>query len=113
MSVVAIITAVMVISNAVVVHVCQAKTGPAAWKWISENAGQPHDEHVVQKAAEEVEEFCRVLQLEGVTVHRPEPMRWDQLGTFRTPYFEDGGWVGWNMQLCVLTLPRERCKVLR
>jgi len=73
------------------VCVGQAKTGPAGWKWISENAGRPHDEHVVRKAVEEVEEFCRVLQLEGVTVCRPEPMRWDQLGTFRTPYFEDGG----------------------
>ena len=80
-----------------VIYVCQAKTGPAAWKWIRENAGKPHDEHVVQKAAEEVEEFCRVLTLEGVTVRRPEPMRWDQLGTFRTPYFEDGGQVCCNV----------------
>ena len=46
----------------------------------------------MQKAAEEVEEFCRMLKSEGVTVHRPEPMRWDQLGTFNTPYFEDGGY---------------------
>ena len=74
-------------------HFCvlQSKTGPAGWKWIRENAGKPHDETVVRKAAEEVEEFCRVLKFEGVTVHRPEPMRWDQLGTFRTPYFEEGG----------------------
>jgi len=76
---------------AIFVCVHQAKTAPAGWKWISENAGKPHDEQVVQKAAEEVEEFCHVLKSEGVTVHRPEPIRWDQLGTFRTPYFEDGG----------------------
>ena len=41
-----------------------------------------------------MEEFCRVLKSEGVTVRRPEPIRWDQLGTFRTPYFEDGGKFG-------------------
>ena len=75
------------------VHVLQAKTGPAGWKWISDNAGKPHDEQVVQKAVKEVEEFCHALQSEGVTVHRPEPIRWDQLGTFRTPYYEDGGEV--------------------
>jgi len=79
--------------HARVVNVHQAKTGPAGWKWIRENAGKPHDEHIVQKAVEEVDEFCRVLKCEGVIVHRPEPMRWDQLGTFRTPYFEDGGQV--------------------
>ena len=81
------------VTRADIVYVHQAKTGPAAWKWIQENAGKPHDEHVVQKAVKEVEEFCRVLKLEGVTVRRPEPVRWDQLGTFRTPYFEDGGQV--------------------
>jgi len=74
------------------VFVYKAKTDPEGWKWITENAGKPHDEHVVQKAAEEVEEFCRVLNAEGVVVKRPEPIRWDQLGTFRTPYFEDGGY---------------------
>jgi len=73
------------------VLVWQAKRPASSWKWIRENAGKPHDEQVVQKAAAEVEEFCRVLKSEGVTVRRPEPLRWDQLGTFRTPYFEDGG----------------------
>jgi len=71
----------------------QAKTGPAGWKWIRENAGKPHDPVIVQKAAKEVAEFCRVLELEGVTVRRPEPMMWDELGTFRTPYFEEGGLI--------------------
>jgi len=46
---------------------------------------------VVQKAIKEVEEFCRILELEGVVVKRPEPVRWDELGTFRTPYFDEGG----------------------
>jgi len=80
------------------VFVFQSKTSPAGWRWINDNAGKPHDEEVVQKAGEEVEEFCRVLKFEGVTVHRPEPIRWDQMGTFRTPYFEEGGCV-WHCAL--------------
>ena len=69
----------------------QAKTGPAGWKWIRDNANKPHDPAVVDKAIKEVAEFCRILELEGVKVQRPDPMRWDQLGTFKTPYFEEGG----------------------
>ena len=69
----------------------KAKTGPDGWKWIRENANKPHDLDVVGKAETEVTELCRILELEGVTVRRPEPIRWDQLGTFRTPFFEEGG----------------------
>ena len=69
----------------------QAKTSPDGWKWICENANKPHDPVIVQKAAKEVAEFCRILEFEGVKVHRPEPMRWDELGTFQNPFFEDGG----------------------
>jgi len=61
------------------------------YKWVEENTGKPNDPALSKKASAEVEEFCRVLELEGVKVRRPEPMRWDQLGTFRTPYFEEGG----------------------
>ena len=71
----------------------QAKKRPFGWKWIEENAGRPHPPEVVQRAAEQIEELCRVLQAEGVCVKRPEVMRWDELGTFRTPYVEDGGGV--------------------
>lgn len=46
---------------------------------------------IVERAAKEVEEFCRILKHEGVVVKRPEPLRWDELGTFKTPYFEEGG----------------------
>ena len=69
----------------------QAKTGPVGWEWIRKNAGMPHDQVIVERAAKEVEEFCRILEHEGVKVRRPEPMRWDELGTFNTPYFKDGG----------------------
>ena len=72
----------------------QARAPPHTWKWLRENAGKSHGEQSVQKADEQMEEFCRVLKSEGVTVRRPEPIRWDQLGTFRTPYFEDGGKFG-------------------
>ena len=67
---------------------------PHAWEWIGQNAGKANDPSLIEKASAEVEEFCRVLELEGVKVRRPEPMRWDELGTFRTPYFEEGGSSG-------------------
>ncbi|ELT92098.1 hypothetical protein CAPTEDRAFT_168386 [Capitella teleta] len=69
----------------------KAKTGPDAWKWLQENGGKPHDPEAVKKASAQIEELCNVLRGEGVKVQRPEPMRWDEMGTFNTPYFEDGG----------------------
>ena len=58
----------------------------------------------MQKAAKEVAEFCRILEHEGVTVKRPEPMRWDELGTFKTPYFDEGGLTFESINDLFLTL---------
>ena len=42
------------------------------WQFFQENAGKCYPEWLVKKAQEEVENFCRILQSEGVKVHRPE-----------------------------------------
>ena len=65
--------------------------GEDHWQFMQDNAGQPHDPVIVQEAVKQVEEFCKVLELEGVRVRRPEPMLWDKIGTMKTPYFETGG----------------------
>ena len=53
--------------------------------------GLPWDADVVNKATAEIEEYSRILQMEGVTVRRPEPIRWDEIGPMKTPYFESKG----------------------
>ena len=70
----------------------QSKIVPKAWPWVEENAGKPVKGEEVDRAGRQVEEFCRVLQLEGVTIKRPEVIRWDELGTFKLPFFSEGGW---------------------
>lgn len=71
----------------------KAKIGKHSWEWVRQNAGQPHDPVQVQRAAEEVEEFVKVLQMEGVKVRRPEIIDWAKLGTMKTPFFEAGGYM--------------------
>ena len=69
----------------------QAKTRPDAWKMLERDGGKPTDPELVKKASAQIDELCRVLEAEGVRVKRPEATRWDELGTFRTPHYEDGG----------------------
>ena len=55
------------------------------------HAGKPQDPELVKQASKQVNEFCRVLEMEGVTVRRPELINWTETGTMRTPDFEEGG----------------------
>ena len=93
----------------------QAKAPPTSCTWYRENTGRLHDEHVVRKAAVEVEEFCRVLKSEGVAVRRPEQITGDQLGTFTTSHFDDGGQSGaaWIFIIIIIIIVYFRHKVHR
>ena len=66
-------------------------TQPGSWDVSREMAGKSADPELIAKAEAEVTELVRVLEAEGITVRRPEEFAWDQMGTFRTPYFEEGG----------------------
>ena len=61
------------------------------WDWVMKHAGKPQDPELVKQASKQVNEFCRVLEMEGVTVRRPELINWTETGMMRTPDFEEGG----------------------
>lgn len=44
------------------------------WPFFSRFSGKPFPEEYVKKAREQVEEFCNILQQEGVKVRRPDLM---------------------------------------
>jgi glycine amidinotransferase len=77
--------------NKINAFVQQAKTRPEVWKWLEKNGGTATDPDLMKKVSVQIEELCRVLEAEGVRVKRLEVTRWDLLGTFRTPHYEDGG----------------------
>ena len=53
--------------------------------------GKPFPKEIVDKAKVEVEEFVKILEMEGVKVRRPEEVDWNKMGTYKTPDFEEGG----------------------
>ncbi|KAI0230063.1 Glycine amidinotransferase, mitochondrial [Lamellibrachia satsuma] len=69
----------------------KATIKPGNWEWFTKHAGKPQEPEIVKKASKQVEEFCRILEIEGVTVRRPEFIKWTEKGTMRTPDFEEGG----------------------
>jgi len=69
----------------------KATIKPGNWPWISKFSGKPHELQRVQKATEQVNEFCRVLEMEGVRVRRPDVINWWETGDYKTPDFEEGG----------------------
>lgn len=44
------------------------------WPFFSRFSGKPFPDEYVKKAKEQVEEFCNILQQEGVKVRRPDLM---------------------------------------
>ena len=44
----------------------------------------------LQKAEEEVDEFCNILKQEGIKVRRPEPQDFSM--QYNTPDFKSTGW---------------------
>ena len=53
--------------------------------------GNPFPKEIVDKAKIEVEEFVKILEMEGVKVRRPEELDWNKLGDMKTPDFSEGG----------------------
>ncbi len=54
--------------------------------FFQENGGKPFPAEHVQKASEEMEEFCYILEQEGVTVKRPDHVEYNK--SYETPDFK-------------------------
>ena len=63
----------------------KANTYEKHWPFYEKYGGKRFPTEHMKKAAEEIEEFCRVLECEGVTVRRPDPI--DFLEDYKTPDF--------------------------
>lgn len=55
------------------------------------HSGKAHEPERVKKAQHQVNELCRILEMEGVTVKRPEIINWWEKGSYKTADFEEGG----------------------
>lgn len=62
---------------------------PRYQDFFNEYAGKPFPKELVQAASQELEEFCYILQAEGVKVQRPDPIDFSQ--PYKTPDFEASG----------------------
>lgn len=71
-------------------HEVKANTYQYWWDYYEKNANKPFGgvEHI-KKAVREMDEFCKILELEGVTVQRPEIIDWSK--PIKTPHFEAQG----------------------
>ena len=72
--------------------------------FFQENQGKPFPAAHVQKAIEEIEELCHVLQGEGVIVKRPDIIDWGE--EYKTPDFTSTGlllvsWHLWVLAVCM------------
>ena len=81
----------------------EATMPPDAWDFYRRNGGGGFPRHQVDAAREELEGFVEVLQAEGVTVHRPEPL--DQTRPYGTPDWRSTGGSA-------LTFPRDNALVV-
>ncbi len=66
-----------------------ANTYPSNLEFFNKHGGKPFPQELVNAAAKELEEFCRVLTSEGITVRRPEVFDFSQ--TYQTPDFASSG----------------------
>lgn len=69
--------------------VIRANTYPKNWSFFQEHGGKPYPKELVEPAARELDEFCRVLEGEGVRVRRPDVV--DFSAPYKTPDFEAVG----------------------
>jgi glycine amidinotransferase len=76
------------------------------WDFYREHAGEPYPEHLVRGAAKALENLQRVLEDEGVTVTRPDPVDCAQT-SFRTPHFESTGFFNADIRDVVLAIGDE------
>ena len=63
----------------------KASTHEKNWPFFERNGGHPFPTEHVKKASDEIEELCRILEMEGVRVRRPEPV--NNLEDYKTPDF--------------------------
>jgi len=63
----------------------KANTHEKHWPFYQKYGGKPFPAEHMKKAAEEIEEFCRVLKYEGVSVRRPDPIDFSE--GYKTPDF--------------------------
>ncbi|MDP6358220.1 MAG: hypothetical protein QF473_24090, partial [Planctomycetota bacterium] len=67
----------------------KANTYPEKWWFFEKHGGRPFPDELTRPAAEELDEFSRVLKGEGVEVKRPDIV--DFSGSYSTPDFETTG----------------------
>jgi len=64
----------------------QANTPDKVWDFYKTNSGRPFPPKHVARAVDEINEMCRILEHEGVTVRRPDIVDWSK--PYKTPDFE-------------------------
>ena len=64
----------------------QACLEETQWPFFKQYGGQPYPQELLENAAAEIEELCRILEGEGVIVRRPETMDFSE--GFKTPDFQ-------------------------
>ena len=64
----------------------KANTYEKYWPFYQKYGGRPFPSDHLRKATMEIEEFCHILEAEGVTVRRPEII--DFSTSYKTPDFE-------------------------
>jgi glycine amidinotransferase len=67
----------------------QVDAPPRYWNFFQQYGGQPFPEELVEPASKELNQFCKILESEGVTVQRPDRVDFSQ--TYQTPDFEASG----------------------
>ena len=66
-----------------------SKFGTTHWEIFKNNAGKSFPEEILTKARLEIGEVCKVLEQNGITVRRPEPVDFSM--EYVTPDFRSTG----------------------
>ena len=67
----------------------QANTYQQHWDFFTKHGGKSFPQEHLNKAHAEIENFCNILEQEGVTVRRPDPL--DFSVKYTTPDFTSTG----------------------
>eukprot|EP00795_Rhopilema_esculentum_P000231 gene231-9870_t len=67
----------------------KANTSESHWEFYEKNGGKLFPDAHVMKAVDEIEEFCNILEHEGVVVKRPDVI--DHTKSYETPDFKSQG----------------------
>lgn len=87
-------------------HEVKANTYQYWWDYYTENGNKPFGGigHI-KKAVEEMDEVCKILELEGVKVVRPEIIDWSK--DIKTPHFEAKGLYAAMPRDIIMTIGNE------